>query len=232
MIEHPMNSFVDISDGQLGMALLNEGLKAYFADDDPARTLSLSLLRCFPLRICVTQEMQDYSRIDKGSQCLGKQRFRYAVMPHAADWEQGRVWQASEQFNLHLQAAQIGPSRHGMQALSRSFLELKDDGLHVSAIKQSESSAGWIIRLFNHSDRTINTAIRLNGGYAGTMRKQSPVKRVQAEFALSNGKGARWSGVRVVSLEELPESELAMDNEGWVNFEITKKKILTLEFLP
>ena len=49
--EQPMNSFVDISDGQHGFALLNEGLKAYEAKDDAARTISLTMLRCFPLRI-------------------------------------------------------------------------------------------------------------------------------------------------------------------------------------
>ncbi len=232
MTEQPVNSFVDISDGQVGVALLNEGLKAYSADDDAARTMSVSLLRCFPLRICVTAEMQDYSRIDKGSQCLGKQRFRYAIMPHSGDWEQGGVWQASEQFNYRLQSAQIGPSQHGTQPLSRSFLELKNNGLHISAIKQSESGEGWIVRLFNPSDSTINSAIRLNGGYSGPTHTQSPVERVQAEFALPKDKGMQWNRVRVVSLEELPERDLVMDDEGWVNFEITKKKILTLEFLP
>ena len=232
MTEQPMNSFVDLSDGQVGLALLNEGLKAYSADDDAERTLSLSLLRCFPLRICVTQEMQDYSRIDKGSQCLGQQHFRYAILPHVGDWEQGRIWQAAEQFNLRLQAAQIGPTKHGKQPLSRSFLEFKHDGLHVSAIKQSESGAGWIVRLFNPADRIVNNAIRLNRGFTGPTRKQSPVERVQAEFALPNEPGARWNQVRIVTLEELPERDLVMDSEGWVDFEITKKKILTLEFLP
>ena len=96
-----MNSFVDISDGKVGLALLNEGMKAYEAKDDPARTLSLTLLRCFPLRICVTQEMLDYSQTDKGSQCLGKHTFRYAVMPHAGDWEKANLWQAADRFNLN-----------------------------------------------------------------------------------------------------------------------------------
>ncbi|MCX5758337.1 MAG: hypothetical protein NTU83_07495, partial [Candidatus Hydrogenedentes bacterium] len=40
--EQPMNSFVDISDGKAGLALLNEGLKAYTACDDAARTLCLT----------------------------------------------------------------------------------------------------------------------------------------------------------------------------------------------
>ena len=74
-------SFVDISDSVNGVALLNTGLKAYEAADDEHNTMYLSLLRSFPLRICVTTDMQDYSSWDKGSQCIGKNTFRYAFMP-------------------------------------------------------------------------------------------------------------------------------------------------------
>ena len=100
MTEHPMNSFVDISDGKQGVALLNTGLKAYEAADDECNTMYLSLLRSFPLRICVTSDMQDYSGWDKGSQCIGKNTFRYAFMPHSGDWEEGKVWTESDNFNL------------------------------------------------------------------------------------------------------------------------------------
>ncbi len=85
--EHPMNSFVDRSDGSAGLALLNEGLKAYQAEDDAEATVSLSLLRCFSLYIWQTWKVSDYSAFDPGSQCPGPHCFRYAVMPHAGDWE-------------------------------------------------------------------------------------------------------------------------------------------------
>ncbi|MGE5550549.1 MAG: glycoside hydrolase family 38 C-terminal domain-containing protein, partial [Bacteroidota bacterium] len=231
MTEHPMNSFVDISDGAEGMALLNEGLKAYTAEDDAARTLCLTLLRCFPLRICVTQEMLDYSHLDKGTQCLGRHAFRYAVMPHRGDWAQGGVWQAAERFNLAFHAAQVGPTKHGTEPLAKSFLELRPESLHVSAVKRSENGGGWIVRLFNPFETAVRGALRLNGGYAGPTAIQSPVERVRAEFALPQSEGAKWREVRMVTLEEIPERTLGMDDEGWVEFEISPKKIMTFEFL-
>ena len=231
MTENPINSFVDISDGKTGMAFLNEGLKAYEAHDDSDNTVSLTLLRCYPLRICVTQEMIDYSKIDKGSQCIGVQEFHYAIMPHAGNWEDGKIWQASEQFNLKLTALQIGAAGYGKNLTVKSFLELKEEGLHVSAVKRSEDGGGWVVRLFNPYDLTIKNSIRLNDGFTGSQSIQSPVERVRDEFELPKGKGRKWSGVRLVNLEELPESDLKMDDEGWVNFEITKKKILTIEFI-
>lgn len=233
MTEHPMNSFVDRSNGTVGLALLNEGLKAYEAQDDPAGTMALSLIRGYPLQICVTQDvLTDYSQMDKGSQCLGKQRFRYAIFSHAGDWEKGKVWQASERFNLAFQACQLGPTKHGTEPLTKSFLEVKPEGLHVSAVKRSEHAGGWVVRLFNPSGEKQTGTLRLNGGHTEPLKVQSPVERVQSEFALPTGKGKKWQKVRLVTLEETPERDLAMDKDGWVNFEIGRKQILTLEFLP
>lgn len=229
--EQPMNSFVDMSDGAVGLTLLNDGLKAYEAHGDGEDTVSLTLLRCFPLRICVTTELLDYSAQDKGSQCIGKQSFRYAVMPHAGDWEQANVWQAAERFTGKLLACQIGITKHGVNPLSHSFLELKVEGLHVSAIKRSESGLGWVVRVFNPSDKPMRNALRLNGGNASPIVTQSPVERLQAEFKLPSARGPRFNAVHLTNLEEVPQQELAMDADGWVDFEITGKKILTFEFI-
>jgi mannosylglycerate hydrolase len=233
MTEHPMNSFVDRSDGKVGLALLNEGLKAYEAEDDSAQTVSLSLIRAYPLQICVVQDMNtDYSQTDKGSQCLGTQRFRYAIMPHSGNWEKGKIWQAAERFNLAFQACQLGPTKHGTEPLEKTFLEIEPEGLHVSAIKRSEDGEGWVIRIFNPYDETRMSALRLNGGYSGPTERKSPVERIESEYALPADNGQPWQAVQLVSLEEVPQQDAVMGKNGWVKFEIGKKKILTFKFLP
>jgi alpha-mannosidase len=227
-----MNSFIDLSDGRDGLAILNEGLKAYEAQGDIDNTVCLTLIRGYPLRICVTQEMTDYSQTDKGSQSLGKHRFRYAILPHNGDWVEGKVWQASERFNLEFQACQIGPTLHGTEPREKSFLEVLPEGLHVSAVKRSEQGDGYVVRIFNPLEKTLLGRIRLNNGYSGLSKTQSPVERVQSEFTLPVGEGKRWQEVRLVTLEEVPERILTPDDDGWTAFDISKKKILTLEFLP
>jgi hypothetical protein len=104
--------------------------------------------------------------------------------------------------------------------------------LHISAVKRSEDEKGWVICIFNPSNKPRIGQLRLNGGFSGPMRIQPPVERAQAEFALPPGKGNPWRKVQLVILEETPARELAMDGEGWVRFEIGEKKILTMEFLP
>jgi alpha-mannosidase len=231
--DDPMNSFIDLSDGKAGMALLNEGLKAYGTQDDTQRTAHLTLLRGYALAICVTNiGFADYSNSDKGSQCLGKHSFHYAVMPHAGDWAEGKVWRASDQFTLALQAALIGPSKQGREPQQKSFIEMKTEGLPISAVKRSESDEGWVVRLFNPFAKEIKTAIRLNHGRTGPLTPMSPVERQQAGFDLPKDTGRPWKTVRAVTLEELPEKDLAIAADGWVAFTIAPKKILTLEFLP
>ena len=231
MTEHPMNSFVSITDGTNGAALLNTGLKAYEAADDEEGTLYLSLIRAYPLRICVTKDMQNYSDWDKGSQCIGKNTFRYAFMPHKGNWEEANVWQESERFNLYLTIGQIAPTAHGKNPLDHSFLELKDENLNVSAIKKSEDGEGWVVRLFNPSDKAVKNAIRLNGGIAPIEKAQSPVERQQAEFELPAYSGKQRKEVKLVTLEELDEAPLTVNAAGFVDFEITGKKILTIKFI-
>ena len=230
MTEHPMNSFVDVSDGKIGAALLNEGLKAYEASDDECGTVYLSLIRAFPLRICVTSDMQDYSGWDKGSQCLGKNTFRYAFMPHKGDWEEGGVWQASERFNLRCLAAQIAPHDHGKNPLTYAFLRLRDENLNVSAVKRSEDGKGYVVRLFNPSDKPVQNAVSLGGGFAPVSVPQSPLERQRAEFELPAYEGKKWSCAKLVSLEEKDQETLTMDEHGFAAFEITGKKILTIKF--
>ncbi len=229
--EQPMNSFVDLSDGKAGLALLNEGLKAYEVLNDPERTLCLTLLRCFPLRICVTQEMTDYSDIDKSSQCIGRHSFRYAVMPHSGDWAKANLWNQSEKFNLGMLVAQIAPTSHGTEPLEKSFLELEKEQLHVSAIKKGEDGNGWIVRLFNPFDSVITNKLRLNGGLANPDKTMSPVEAIQNEYSLP-ASTRKWTKVKEVTLEEVPVKDLQLSSDGWVDFEIKPKQILTIEFLP
>jgi alpha-mannosidase len=229
--EQPMNSFLDITDGNNGLAILNEGLKAYEATESDKPELRLTLIRAFPLKLCATTEWTDYSKIDKSSQCLGLNEFHYAIMPHKGDWQNADIWFASERFNLSLLASQIAPTKYGTEPATKSFLEIASNGVSVSAVKKSENSDGWIVRLFNPSSKKISTKIRLNGGYAPS-DTSSPVELLKKNMTLAGTSSKEWSKVQEVTLEELPQKVLDLKNDGWVEIELTPMKITTIEFLP
>lgn len=228
--EQPMNSFVDLSDGKSGLAILNEGLKAYEAHDDADRTVSITLLRCFSLELGWAFPFH-FGEFENGTQNPGAHKFHYAVMPHTGDWAVANLWQTAERFNLGLTGGQIGPTKKGNEPREKSFLELKPENLSVTTVKQSESGEGWVVRVFNPFDRTIAGSMRLNGGKANPARVKSPVELVKSEFELPDPAGKPWRKVQLVTLEEKPVQDLKMNAQGWLTFEITKKKILTFEFL-
>ncbi len=229
--EQPMNSFIDISDGKTGLGILNEGLKAYEATDTELPELRLTLIRAFPLKLCATTEWTDYSKIDKSSQCLGKNEFRYAIMPHKGNWEHADLWQNSERFNLSLHAAQVAPTEYGTEPMEKTFLETDSSRLVISAVKQSENKGGWIVRLFNPCSKKLSAKIRLNGGNKPSDAGKSPVDRIGSNMALPGTSSEYWTRARMVSLEEIPQKELPVDSDGWCSVELVPKKIFTVEFL-
>jgi hypothetical protein len=228
--EQPMNSFIDISDGKTGLALLNEGLKAYTPNDDARRTLNISLLRCFPMKICAMDDRTDYTRTDNGGQCPGKHTFRYGIMPHAGSWKDASLWKQADRFTLPFVPAQLGPTSHGSAPRQKSFLDIDGEHVHLSGIKRSENNDAWIVRLFNSDDRESTAAVTLNGGRIGQSSKLSPTERVSSEFTLPNVDQPCWSMVQQVSLEEVPEVDLSPAENGSVQVVLGPKQIVTLAF--
>ena len=157
---NPMNSFVDYSDKEKGIAFINYGLKEYEAFDDTRRTFALTLLRCFPLKIGGVG-MQDYSKEQKGSQCLGKNTFRYAIYPHKGNWETGEVFKQTYSHNQQLNIVQVGKN-YGKWAKRRSFLRLEPDTLVITGIKKAENDEAIIVRCFNPSMKKITGFLHLD----------------------------------------------------------------------
>ena len=160
----PMNSFVDYSDGECGLAFIQYGLKEYEALDDARRTFALTLLRCFPLKIGGVG-LQDYSKEQKGSQCLGKHVFRYALYPHVGDWEQGEIFHQVSEHNRPMNILQVAKNR-GTWPRQRSFLHLQPEVLQITAIKKAEEGEALIIRFYNPTDRKIVGRLVLEGTVA------------------------------------------------------------------
>lgn len=230
MTEQPMNSFVDICTESEGASILNTGLKAYEAGDDAENTMYISLLRCFELRIYVTPEEQNYARIEDGSQSYGAHKFRYAFMPHSGSCETAHVWKESERFNKEILIGQLGPTHHGKNPFVKSFAELKNESLYISAVKRSEDNAGWAVRLFNPSSETVSDGLRFNGGMRGAEISGTPVERRVAEYELPEPGGEPWSRITEVTLEEKEIKELCADDDGYVYLELSPKKICTIKF--
>lgn len=131
--EVPAQQWVDVTDGNTGIALLN---RTKFGHSFDKGQLRLSLLRA-------TYSPNLYPNI-------GINHIQYALFPHHGDWKNG-VWREGAVFNIPAYAAEP-PSlalvkTHATRPENDSLLTLSPPEVVMSGIKLAENGKDLIIRL-------------------------------------------------------------------------------------
>jgi len=158
--QYPMHRFVDLSDGRLGLAILNDGIREYEAVDDAERTLCITLLRGFTATQSPVIDQWDVYPWMELAQSPGEHEWRYAIMPHAGDWESGQVFREAETFTLPLEAAQAGKGG-GELPQQVSFVEILTPELVLTAMKKCEHRDSLVLRLFNPTMKPLSGEIKV-----------------------------------------------------------------------
>jgi len=145
--EIPAQKWVDVNNGQTGIALLNKTKygHAYHRGD-----LRITLMRS-------AGEPDIYPN-------LGKFNISYALYPHAGDWKSA-VWQEGETFSNPVLANEP-PSlalvkNHATRPEEASFISVAPVNISLSGIKQSEDGDELIIRLIEIEGKETTATISL-----------------------------------------------------------------------
>jgi len=200
---YPMQRFVDVSDGEHGLAIVVEGLREYEVTDTPERTIAITLMRAYEIALATVAWRWERHPEMRLSQCPGEHLFRYWIYPHAGAWDTGRVYHEAERLNVPMQIAQVGP-HPGDLPKQMSFLELQPDTLALSALKQAEDGSGLVVRAFNPTAEPVS----------GRLTLCRPVNRA-------------W----LLNLNEEKLDDLKVDGCS-VRFEAGPKKIVTILVEP
>ena len=161
--EHPQLGFVDVSDGKVGLAIINDGIPEYSVIDDAPRTVALTLFRATARAIG-----EDYSQ--EGAQTLRPLTFRYSIYPHAGTWDKAGVFEESLAHNTPMKAAQSPRYSKGKLPQKNSFLSISPSTVIMSALKKADNGDGLILRLYNPTSKDIEAKIQC--GY-------KPIKKAQ-----------------------------------------------------
>ena len=167
----PQKRFVDISDGQVGLGILNRGLPEYeVLQDGPGVPLAgmavaVTLLRCVEWLsrgdLSTRRGHAGPMEHTPEAQCLGLYTCDYALVPHVGDWEaaEALVLREAQAFNTPVRA--LVTNQHEGQHPSRAMLlEVEPRELVVSAIKQSNTGSGLIVRVYNPLAHAVEASIR------------------------------------------------------------------------
>lgn len=155
----PQGSFVDLSDGEKGVAMLNRGLPEYEILSTN-NTVALTLFRSvgWLARSDLLTRTGDAGPhiYTPEAQCLCEMEFNYALYFHQSDWIRGKVHRQAEHFNSNFPVIKTDP-HPGILPDKYGLLELDSasDILRVTALKRSEDGRDLIIRCYNPSKKTV-----------------------------------------------------------------------------
>ena len=196
---YPMQRFVDVSDGKIGLAILNDGLREYEVTQDLDRSIAVTLLRAFEVSICTSSAGWEIHPDMKLSQSPGDHVFCYRIFPHAGRWDDAETLRECEILTTPIKLAQTG--RHnGTLPKHLSFVEITPANLALSALKSSDSGDALIVRIFNPTTRFIS----------GTLKFFQRIR-----------------GAELVSLEETPLQKLSPKGNR-LSLRIASRKIITV----
>lgn len=156
--ESPQQTFADVSDGRVGLALLNQGLPEVGVQrGDGGVEMALTLLRAVGWIARLHPAVAGYRIPTPEAQCLGKHTFRYALHPHAGDWQQGRVWEQAQRFAFPAAAYDAMPGT-GTEAAA-GLLSVAPSELVLSAVKRAEDGDDLIVRLWNVAPSAVGAEV-------------------------------------------------------------------------
>jgi alpha-mannosidase len=148
--ESSQQTFADLSDGQIGLAVLNRGLREVAAERTPdGGQMALTLLRAVGWIARLHPGVSGYRIPTPEAQCPGRQTFEYALYPHAGDWRTGRVWEQAHRFAWPPSALDVdaSPGEGGQLSL----VEVSPGELVLSAAKQADNGRDLVVRVWNVS---------------------------------------------------------------------------------
>ncbi|HEX2949662.1 MAG TPA: glycoside hydrolase family 38 C-terminal domain-containing protein, partial [Armatimonadota bacterium] len=154
---HPLRTFVDMTDGTDGLAVMPKGVFEYEAFEDDKRTLALTLVRSCRIKLAVSEEKMT-ELPDPGVQCPGLQKFEYAIALHQGDWKQAGLLAEAAKLYTPVRAAMTGRGK-GNLPFEASLFAIDTANIHITCVKQAEDGSGLIIRLFNGDTAAQNASL-------------------------------------------------------------------------
>jgi alpha-mannosidase len=172
---HPQREFSLVQDARGGLAVLARGLPeiAPARDAEGRAGFALTLLRAvgwLSRDDLPTRRMRNAgpTLATPDAQCLGTQRFRYALLPYAGDFLAAGVKTWSERWRTPPLVVQGVDDGH--VAGGAGLFALRGDGVHVSAVKKHEARDTLVVRLCNLADARHEAALRFGPAVAGAWR--------------------------------------------------------------
>jgi hypothetical protein len=152
--------WVDLSEGDYGVSLLNDGRYEYAVYDHVLRLTLAGECRVPSAECRVPSEPSaecqspdsDKSQIANRKSQIANPRFTYSLYPHPEDWSRGGTTRQAYQLNYPL-LVRREPAHIGNLPASHSFVSVDADHVIIETIKRAEDDASWVVRVYDYANR-------------------------------------------------------------------------------
>jgi alpha-mannosidase len=154
--EYPAQNWVDVSDGERGVALLNQGIPGHSL---VGNVLTSSLLKCVKV---VRYSGGGYSKEEKdtaGFEIGVTHRFKQALLPHRGNWQTARLYKEGLAFNVPLIVRKV-TSHPGDLPARNSFFAIEPDNLILHAMYVEGDQL--VLRVAEAAGKAVEGKIALN----------------------------------------------------------------------
>lgn len=204
----PMQSFVDLSDGNDGFAVLSNCFSEFEATGNMEGTLAITLFRSVRNIICSEFRSAGAFEHEKGGQSLGVQEYKYSIYPHREGWCEAELYSEADKFNVPPKIYQVSKHDMGTLPLENGFLSITPSNLIMSSLKKAEDRDSYILRVYNPTAGQIQGKININ----------SAVKK------------AYLTNLNEERLEEIIINHKLNDKSSEIQIDVKSNKIITIEF--
>lgn len=214
----PQQTFVDVSDGERGLAIINRGLPEYEARSGrKGTTLNLTLLRCaeWMSRPDLKTRRGDCGPMvfTPGGQSQGDHEFNISILPHAGDWRSGNTIHEAHAFSSPLlvmatghfygRDAFLAPCGHPLGIVFRGADEAEGNGKSEKEFCLAKPDAETVVTALKKAEDEDALVLRFWRMRGGVSRFEfcSRIASAQVvdlnEAPLANGKTPRIDGARL-----------------------------------
>lgn len=161
---YPQQKFVDVSDDQKGIAILNKGLPQYEILHGEKPTIAVTLL-------AGTDYMGKQDLVDRpgrrsglhvetlDSLLLGKHEMNYSIVAHAGNEIESNVASKANEFTTPFVTVPVNEKSQTASLQDQStFISIDESWLALSAVKKSENNDSLLIRFYNTTNQPIASA--------------------------------------------------------------------------
>ena len=173
----PTQSYVSLTDGKTGVAVIPQGVREYEVLDDSK--IRLTLFRTYGFmgkeNLIYRPGRASGERIIEtpAAQLLKQMEFNFGFTTYAGDINDADIDTLAKQYDTNMEVYTYAEFLNGTLIFSQREIEGKNDIVHslfetegnlvVSAIKKAEEDDGYIIRLYNGKDhRNLDDKIKFN----------------------------------------------------------------------